>query len=273
MLRDSALWIARHIPAGIKEKVHGNRFVYRLARRTFSRLAAAEGEIATIPGGPLKGIKLVVSEHTSHAHLSGNYEPELLQAIDRIVQPGWVCYDVGASIGIMSLLMARKAGKVYSFEPAPHAAAELQKHAGANGFANVTLVPVPVSDREREVSFTLTDAAYGSAIRETPSSWPSLKLRATTLDAFTSAHEFPDFLKIDVEGEEGRVMDGARNMLARRHAVICCELHNEEAARHVVRVLSEFGYRISRLSGEQFELRPGEAVPGELQIVAVPEAA
>ena len=251
--------------------MHRHRFLDRVARGAFSRLAAADGEIAIIQSGPLKGLKLAVSEHTSHAHLSGTYEPEVLRAIDACLRRGWICYDLGASIGILTLLMARKAGKVYAFEPAPHAAAEMRRQVAANGFVNVTIVPFPVSDRERDVSFALTDAAYGSAIRETPSQWPTLNLRATTLDAFASGHDFPDFIKIDVEGEEGRVLEGARTVLACRRTVICCELHSDEAAAKVLAILREYGYRVSRLTGEPFELRSGDAIPGELQVMAVPQ--
>lgn len=270
MLRVLAVWIARRFPTQLKQKIHASRGLDRFVRRAFSRMAAAGGGVAVIQEGPLKGIKLAVSEHTSHAHLTGNYERELVEAIDRVLQPGWVCYDLGASIGIMSLLMSRKTRKVYAFEPAPHAAAEMQRHIAANGFDNVQIVASPVSDQERDVSFALADTAYGSAIRDTPSHWPTLKLRSTTLDIFARLHEFPDFLKIDVEGEEGRVMEGARSILARGTAVICCELHNDSAAATVVRILHEFGYAVRRLSGETFTLNPGEAVPGELQVIALP---
>jgi len=103
----------------------------------------------------------------------------------------------------MTLLMARTAKHVYSFEPAP--------------------TPSPKR-------FCLTDGAYGSAINETETRWPVLQLRTTTLDLFAKVHPIPDFLKIDVEGEEGAVLDGAVGLQARRKMSICCEIHSREAA-------------------------------------------
>jgi len=91
---------------------------------------------------------------------------------------------------------------VYSFEPAPHAAAEMKRHLAANGLKNVTIVPFPVSNAVREVRFCLTDGAYGSAINDTETRWPVLQLQSTTLDLFIKDHPEPDFLKMDVEGEE-----------------------------------------------------------------------
>jgi hypothetical protein len=45
-----------------------------------------------------------------------------------------------------------------------------------------------------------------------------------------------------------------------------------KAAQKVLGVPREFGYRTSRLTGEPFELSPGEAIPGELQVIATPPA-
>ncbi|MGH7554427.1 MAG: FkbM family methyltransferase, partial [Longimicrobiales bacterium] len=169
----------------------------------------------------MKGLKLVCGPHVSHAHLRGMYEREMLEAIDPLIEPSFVCYDLGASIGYISLLMARKCRHVFAFEPAPHAIEEIRKQTAANQLQNVTIVPLPVSGDEREVSFTLTDGAFGSAINENEKRWPIVKLRTTTLDRFIETHPAPDFIKIDVEGEEGRVLEGARSLLVSKRPRIC----------------------------------------------------
>jgi FkbM family methyltransferase len=270
MLRPCALWVARRLPSSVKRFVHQHRVLDRFTRHAFSTLVSADGNVATIESGPSKGLKLVIGPHTSHAHIGGTYELSTQLAVDRSVEPGFVCYDLGASIGVLTLLMARKAKHVYAFEPAPHAAAELQKHLDANGFHHVTIVPQPVSDCAREVNFAVTDVAYGSAIVKGSSTWPILKLRTVTLDEFAASHAFPDFIKIDVEGEEGRVLEGAQSILKQRRTIICCELHNEEAARAVLRLLQKYSYRVTGLHGEPFALHTAEPVPGELQVIATP---
>ena len=268
MLRSLTVHLARWIPRFVKRWVHGNRLLDRITRRTFSTLVGASSGIATIDSGSLAGLKLVVSEHVSYAHLSGSYELDVQRAIDRYLSSGSICYDIGASIGYMSLLMARSAEHVYAFEPAPHAAEELRGHARCNGFDNITLVPAAVSDSGRPVVFSVTDNAYGSRIVEDQSSWPTLTLTTTTLDDFAATHPLPDFIKMDVEGEEGRVLRGASALLARKAPIICCELHSEEAAREVLDVLVPRGYRVSRLDGTPFVI--GRAVPGEVHVMAIP---
>lgn len=271
MLRSIVVLGARWTPSFIKRWVHKNRLIDHMSRRIFSGAVGIDGSVIQIQSGPLAGIKLVVTEHISHAHISGTYELETQRAIDRLISSGFVCYDLGASIGYLSLLMARKTKQVYSFEPAPHAAEQLRKHAAANGLNNISIVSSPVSDSERIVEFALTDNAYGSSIVGSPSKWPTLKLTTITLDAFATTHPLPNFIKMDVEGEEGRVLQGARTILREKQPLICCELHSEEAAREVQEILTEYGYRITTLDGRPFEIS-GPIIPGDVQIIATPNS-
>jgi len=270
MLRELAIKGARLTPKFVKDAIHHTRFLDRLSRKAFKGAMSAGGGVVRIQSGPLAGLHLAVSEHVSHAHVSGTYEIETQRAIDGLVRPGSVCYDLGASIGYLSLLMARKAKQVYAFEPAPHAIGEIRKHAAANNFANIEIVPSPVSDTERTVEFALTDAAYGSRINAAETRWPKLQLTTITLDDFAAQHPFPDFIKIDVEGEEGRVLEGARSILREKRTSLCCELHSEEAARHVQGVLSEYDYRITTLDGTPFQITE-EIIAGEVQVIAAPQ--
>lgn len=260
---------ARSTPTAVKRRVHRNRLLDRLTRRAFAAGVRSAAETILVQSGPLAGTVLVVTEHVSHAHISGTYELQTQLAIDRLVARGAICYDLGASIGYMSLLMARKAEHVFAFEPAPHTQEEIRKHVQANGLRNVTVVSGVVSDCKRTVKFALTDVAYGSRIVEGPTGWPTVTLTTLTLDDFARTHPFPDFIKIDVEGEEGRVIEGAVSVLHSGKAIICCELHSEEAARQVLGRLNAHGYRTTTLEGGPFEL-PAVVIPGGVHVIGLP---
>ena len=189
--------------------------------------------------------------------------------MDKLVTAGSVCYDLGASIGYMTLVMARKALRVYAFEPAPNAILEIARHTSANGITNITIVPSPVSGSCRLVPFCVTDAAYGSAINEHEFRWPILQLETITIDDFAARHPPPDFMKIDVEGEEGAVLEGARSTLAWRRTTICCEIHSLHAARSVVGILSDLGYRVTLLDDSPYQ-EPKDIVPGAFHVIARP---
>jgi FkbM family methyltransferase len=261
------VWIAKRTPKPVKDVIHHVRFLDKALMNVYGSML--QGQVMPIAEGPMRGIKLAASQHTSHAHINGTYEREVQVAIDSMVRPGDICYDLGASIGYMTLLMARKAKHVYSFEPAPHAANEMKAHLAANGFENVTIVPSPVSDGVREVRFCLTDGAYGSAINDTETRWPVLQLQTTTLDLFAKDHPIPDFLKMDVEGEEGRVLDAAQTLLAQRKTRICAEVHNREAAASVLGTLKRFGYTVTLLDGSPAKV-PDTVMAGEFHIMARP---
>ncbi len=257
--------IARHTPAPIKRFVHHSPFFDRLAMRVYGGMLRRSS--VTIQDGPLRGMKLSASRHTSHAHIRGTYERPVQDAIEKMVRPGDICYDLGASIGYMTLVMARKARHVYAFEPAPHAVAELARQIQANNLSNVSVIASPVSNDVRQVPFCLTDAAYGSAINYNESRWPILPLETITLDDFAARHPVPDFIKIDVEGEEHMVLEGARGILSQRKPSICCEIHSSEAAREVLAILRAIGYNVTLLNGAPFE-HPSEVIPGEFHIIA-----
>jgi FkbM family methyltransferase len=169
-------------------------------------------------------------------------------------------------------MASAKAAHVYCFEPAPHAAQEIHKHMGVNGFENYSVIPDPVSNTKRPVRFALTEVSYGSGIVDAETRWPVLELASVTLDEFAASHEFPDFIKIDVEGEEDQVLEGARTILEKRRTLICCELHTNEDAERVSSLLSEYGYRLTTLDGGPFCI-PGEIRSGdEVLVLAYPPA-
>jgi len=262
-----AVALARRLPVSFKHWVHRHRKLDGIARRLFR--AALGEEFLSVEDGPLAGTRLAVSEHISHAHIRGTYERQVAEAIARLLRSGGVCYDLGASIGYFSLLMARTARLVYCFEPAPHAAAEIVRNMAANGFDNYRVVTSPVTDSIRQVRFAVTDVAYGSGISERNADWPELVLTSTTLDDFIQSHEAPDFVKMDVEGEEDRVLAGCRGLLARRNAVFLCELHSREDASQCRALFDEYKYVVTGLDESPVQW-DADALPGEFHVIARP---
>jgi len=220
----------------------------------------------------MKGIRLALGQHVSHAHLTGSYELDFQQAIQRHIRPGMVCYDLGASIGYMSLLMAGSALHVFCFEPSPSAASQIPRHMAANSFANFTVVPKPVSNVITDVTFQLTDVAYGSSIAETGTSrWPTISLTTTTIDTFAADHPAPDFIKIDIEGFEGPALAGAQHTLATKRPILCIEVHSNQCAEEVAAALAPHNYQLFDVhSAKPFSPADGTIIAGEVQIVCIP---
>jgi FkbM family methyltransferase len=145
---------------------------------------------------------------------------------------------VGANIGLYSLGLSHLAakGRVYAFEPSAGAFEWLRHNLDTNGVTNVEAVHTAVGDRVGTISFHdvpfftagsftaeegsyLGSAAVGSTLVEVP---------CTTLDTFleSSTVDRVDVVKIDVEGAELAVLDGAQRTLAEHRPTVVMEFNS-----------------------------------------------
>jgi len=152
----------------------------------------------------------------------GNYyevaETELLK---KIVKKGYTVVDVGANIGWYTLLSARivgKNGKVVAFEPEPDNYALLKKSLEKNNFENVLLSDYCVSNMAGIRKLWLHGLNLGAHSTVRKISERAIDVEAVTLDSFLSKLEIQrvDLLKVDVEGAEPEVFEGAREYLLKR---------------------------------------------------------
>ena len=98
---------------------------------------------ARVEAGPAQGLWLELNPRTGQNYLRGGAELTVQKILAERLHPGMVFYDLGANIGLFTLLAARlvgDSGKVFSFEPDPENAARLRRNIQRNGFANVTVV-------------------------------------------------------------------------------------------------------------------------------------
>ncbi len=187
-------------------------------------------------------------------------EPELW-LIRHVIAPGTTAIDVGASIGMYAAEMARHAAKVIAFEANPQVAAFTARVAPRN----VEVINVALSSTSGRASLKIPLNAKGHAIDELATIEPGNPLHASEaasthvemkrLDDF----EISDcsFIKIDVEGHEEAVLDGAAALIAAQRPVLMVEL-NEDFNPGVVKRLAArhaaLNYRGLFLS--QGKLRP-----------------
>jgi FkbM family methyltransferase len=159
------------------------------------------------------------------------FEPYEMAIMKNLIRPGETIFDVGANIGIHSLITSRLTGtgKVYAFEPASFAYKMLTENLRLNGVMNVMATKSIVSDQPGEVELYINSesALTSLGLTKRGSVISTEKVPCITLDEFASSHDIAkvDFLKIDVEGYEGHVLRGAQNLLKRSpELVILCEL-------------------------------------------------
>jgi FkbM family methyltransferase len=126
--------------------------------------------------------------------------------------------DVGASVGYYTLVAADavgERGRVVAFEPAPSSCSILRRNVRLNGFENVTVEEMAVSNEPGSVKLFLAPDNKGDhRIFDGPERRPWVEVDAVTLDGhFDGARRRVDVLKVDVQGAELAVLEGASRLL------------------------------------------------------------
>ncbi len=196
---------------------------------------------------------------------SGHFEQFEVGIFSAALRPGDVVIDVGANVGLYSVLASRRisgAGVLHAFEPNARVYGLLQQNLAmrASG-CNVVLHREAVGSRPGTVRFSCTaDSAYSGVIRTNRSALiREEEVRLESIDNLVAVHSLAkvDLLKVDVEGYEPEVIEGARELLLRPDSpIVFIEISdaNLAARGHVQRDV------VSRL--ESLGLEVVGAVPG-----------
>lgn len=246
----------------ISQRLHGASFSGKLLRLPLKLLP--HGMIVVVRTGLNRGCKWVVGAGT-HGCWLGFYEKEKQQAIERFARPGTVMFDIGANVGFYTLALSRQAGdagRVFAFEPDAGNMVKLRHHVALNQCANTVVVQMAVAARTELVGFISGESGETGHI-----GGEEYLVPATSLDEFVASNpkSTPDLVKMDVEGAEASVLEGARALLAAGRAVWLIALHGEAQKRDCFNLLREYGYLIQDLSGHLID----ETFCGD-EIVALP---
>lgn len=177
-------------------------------------------------------------------------EPWTVQWIEEWIEQDDVLYDIGANVGAYSLVAAKspKAGaRVFAFEPVYSTFAALTENVILNELAE-RVVPLPVAAGSRTgldtLNLRILDAGgarhlLGEAIQDTAHPQPVLGYR---LDDLVQVLDLPHptHIKLDVDGNELDVLDGAQGILASTELrSVLCELDHDLAERIETRLARE----------------------------------
>jgi FkbM family methyltransferase len=206
-----------------------------LAIRTFAKscivfLLGSESRPRTIVRGLASGYRICVSPAENLGYLLGTDEPHLQKAIRNYVAAGDTVYDIGANLGYVSLSLAKRVGphgRVVAFEPVPRNIELFRRNIEVNGSSNVRLLEVAASDKAGEAVIRIAENPSTASLiwhRNNPSA-TEIGIRTESIDELVEADELgsPKFVKIDVEGAEGAVLEGMRRTVAATRPVLFIE--------------------------------------------------
>ena len=209
--------------------------------------------------GQLKGKKWIVGSF-NHGCWLGSYEFEKQQLVVELVKPGKVFFDVGAHVGFYTLMassLVGDGGKVIAFEPLPKNLNYLERHLALNTSKNVTLIKAAVSNHSGKARFQEAPSSSMGKLTEQG----SLEVDLVCLDELYSKQliPVPDYMKIDVEGAEADVLNGARHLLTTSHPLIFLATHGREIHDECLGLLKAMGY-VCRPLGEATDIHDSDEI-------------
>jgi FkbM family methyltransferase len=190
-----------------------------------------------------------------------------LRLLNRILSPEMVVFDVGANQGEYAVFMAKRVmrGRLLAFEPVPLIYQQLTQNIELNSFSNVITFnyglmdeigdrPMYTSD-DHEIHGSFNEglaSVFASDYRRDPVAQLSFR----TLDAVVEEQKLSriDLIKIDVEGAELYVLQGALETLRRYHPLLLIEVNAEAfaiagyTAQDLTVFLDQLGYQFALIS-------------------------
>lgn len=228
-----------------------------------SRLANSGRAVRTFPGR----IRITELCNFSEFHSIGDFvSPEERRFLAAYPIGEGAIIDIGANLGIISLMLARRFPErtIHAFEPAPSTFHALQTNIALNDCANIRALPCAVADRNGEIAFHAHPEGRATNSIAAFTSDHVVNLSCITLDAYAEANEFAEiaFLKVDVEGFEAAVFQGARRLLSEHRVALVyyevCPGNSKNSGLDPelpTRILAGYGYRLYRIA-ERGLLRP-----------------
>ena len=179
--------------------------------------------------------------------------------------------DVGANIGFYSLYLAPLAAAVYSFEPDPRVQPVLRKNVAKS--PKIEVVPCAAGAAPGRARFVMEDCCEVSHLAdEGPAGKHEIEVEVTTIDSFVARrHLHVSAIKIDAEGHDLEVVEGALGVMAEQHPIVLTEAL---PSVDLFKMAQTVGYRVfayvrdPRTLLKSFcELRPGVPLHGDTKML------
>ena len=194
--------------------------------------------------GPLRGFKWITSAAAGEAKglsiLVNFVEPKQIAIAKKLMREDFICFDIGANVGLYSLLFSRYAKSVYAFESLLRNVQYLAKTLAYNSVKNVKIIPYAVSNTNKP-SFFKEGLDHSRGKLDNNGNIPILTI---SLDMFVSKTKInPNLIKIDVEGAELCVLKGAKNLLSNEKPIILLSTHGYQTKIDCLRYLKKLNYQ------------------------------
>lgn len=165
-------------------------------------------------------------------------EPASTKEIQRILRKGDIVMDIGANIGYYALMEARivgEMGKIYAYEPVPNNVELLKKNIEVNHYENIEVFSTALGDRDGTSEIHLSEQSNWHSMSDllTSDKVNKMPVEVLTVDKALENKDFPNFIRMDVEGYEIKIIRGMESTLKNsKLRRLFIELHPSLMKRH-----------------------------------------
>lgn len=161
-----------------------------------------------------------------------------------------ICFDIGANVGLYTLLFSRYGKRVYSFEPSPRNISYLYKNISINKLSNAIIIPCAVSESNGLCFFSEGSNCATGKIDSRGDS-PTSVISIDYYIKYTNI--IPNIIKIDVEGSELSVLKGGINSISNFRPLIFISIHNDRLRSECLKFIKELDYQIVPIDNDEVE--------------------
>jgi FkbM family methyltransferase len=176
--------------------------------------------------------------------------PELFY-LNQLIQPGFVCIDIGANVGYYAVLLSKlsgKSGHVYAVEPVPLFSRIFLKNVGKFALNNITLYQCALGPEEKEITLEtpIMDGVFRHGLTKivATQSNNAVQYKAQMLvpDKLFKDLTRLDYIKCDVEGYETELMPQMLQTIEHFKPTIQIELSSTENKQMIYELFAQLGY-------------------------------
>lgn len=193
-------------------------------------------------------------------YLLGTAEPGLQHVLSSLLKPGMTVYDVGANVGFVSVLSAHlvgSGGRVFSFEPLPSNADQVEHNARLNQFSNITVRREAIGLADTQTRFLVSSVATLGMLESSGFAKPSdeivgeIPVTVRSLDSLRAEGTIPppDVIKVDTEGVEADILLGSAETIRTARPILLIELHGTNVP--IAKALDDLGFHAVVMGSKQ----------------------
>ena len=182
-------------------------------------------------------------------------EKKVLVSLISFLKKGDIVYDVGANMGVYSIILAKAVGangKVIAFEPEKESLIRLKENIQLNNFKNVFIIDKALGENTVSGKLYISETTGNfSLVNIYDKEVKSESVEIVNGDDFVKKQNLPipKAVKIDVEGYEYSVLNGLKNTLTNSNCkIICCEVHVDLfpegiTEEKIIELIKSFGFK------------------------------